>query len=184
MNKDSLAKALKAHHQAFSDYLQALSPEAYAYQKNGEKWSAGQELSHILKSVSPINQALAIPKLLLKSQFGKSNRPSRTYEGLVDRYQTKLKDVSADITNPFVGTPVAHAELPAVCDKLLKKVSRLGEQMGKFSEEDMDLYILPHPLLGKLTLREIMYFTIYHVQHHQENSRKNLADFAGTSVSS
>lgn len=25
----------------------------------------------------------------------------------------------------------------------------------------------PHPLLGKLTLREMMFFTIYHVQHHE-----------------
>jgi hypothetical protein len=27
---------------------------------------------------------------------------------------------------------------------------------------------LPHPLLGKLTLREMIYFTIYHVQHHHK----------------
>jgi len=26
--------------------------------------------------------------------------------------------------------------------------------------------LLPHPLLGKVTVREMLYFTIHHVQHH------------------
>jgi len=47
--------------------------------------------------------------------------------------------------------------------------------LSGFSEEDLDKLILPHPLLGKLTLREMMYFTIYHVQHHQRIVERNLA---------
>ena len=38
----------------------------------------------------------------------------------------------------------------------------------KWSEDDLDLYVIPHPLMGKLTFREILYFTIYHVKHHKK----------------
>jgi hypothetical protein len=30
----------------------------------------------------------------------------------------------------------------------------------------LDEYLLPHPLIGKLTIREILYFTIYHNLRH------------------
>ena len=43
-----------------------------------------------------------------------------------------------------------------------------------FSEKQLDTFILPHPLLGKLTLREMLYFTIYHAEHHKKQTLKNL----------
>jgi hypothetical protein len=36
-------------------------------------------------------------------------------------------------------------------------------------EAQLDQYLVPHPLLGKITLRELGYFTIYHTQHHLRN---------------
>jgi len=47
-------------------------------------------------------------------------------------------------------------------------VQALARRIDRFSETQLDQLILPHPLLGKLTLREMLYFTIYHVQHHQK----------------
>ena len=47
-------------------------------------------------------------------------------------------------------------------------------RIDSFSEKDLDNYILPHPLLGKLTIREMLFFTIYHVQHHEVLTLKNL----------
>jgi hypothetical protein len=36
-------------------------------------------------------------------------------------------------------------------------------------EADLDRYLLPHPLLGKLTLREMLHFTLYHNYHHVQS---------------
>ena len=52
----------------------------------------------------------------------------------------------------------------------------LNKKIELFSEQDLDSHILPHPLLGKLTFREMLYFTIYHVQHHQDLMLKYLED--------
>ncbi len=58
--------------------------------------------------------------------------------------------------------------------KLQGLVQKLCKRMNKYSEEELDKYILPHPLMGKVTLREMLYFTIYHVQHHEKQIFPNL----------
>ena len=46
-------------------------------------------------------------------------------------------------------------------DKFLKK-------LDSFEEDDLDKYLIPHPVLGKLTIREMLYFTICHTLHHHK----------------
>ncbi len=38
--------------------------------------------------------------------------------------------------------------------------------MDRWRDSDLDRLRLPHPLLGKLTVREMLYFTLYHNAHH------------------
>ena len=38
--------------------------------------------------------------------------------------------------------------------------------LGKWREPALDKYRLPHPLLGKLTVREMLFFSHYHDTHH------------------
>jgi len=54
---------------------------------------------------------------------------------------------------------------------LIQKWQRANEKYLEavelnWSDPQLDHYIAPHPLLGKLTLRELCYFTIYHTGHH------------------
>ena len=37
-----------------------------------------------------------------------------------------------------------------------------------FTEEELDIYQVPHPLIGLLTCREFLYFTHYHTLRHHE----------------
>ena len=55
----------------------------------------------------------------------------------------------------------------------MKKIERLVLNINNYSEQQLDTFILPHPLLGKVTLREMMYFTIYHAEHHLKQAIKN-----------
>ena len=43
---------------------------------------------------------------------------------------------------------------------------KLIAKVEKQEEKELDIYILPHPLLGKVTLREMLYVTIHHNEHH------------------
>ena len=47
---------------------------------------------------------------------------------------------------------------------------------NKWKDSQLDQYLAPHPLLGKLTLRELCYFTIYHTEHHLHIIKERLND--------
>jgi hypothetical protein len=51
----------------------------------------------------------------------------------------------------------------------------LVAQAGRWSEADLDACRLPHPLLGRLTVREMLLFTQYHEVHHVANVERRRA---------
>ena len=90
MNKIEIAEKLLAYHQAFINYVELLNKEQFEKKLN-EKWSASQHTDHIYKSIAPVNLAFKLPKFLLKLFFGKTNRPSKSFDELILKYQSKLQ---------------------------------------------------------------------------------------------
>jgi DinB superfamily len=172
MNRQEIINKLKENHQTFVDYILSLSDDEFLYCRP-EKWNAGQQLDHINRSVSPLNMAFNLPDFALTLIFGKANRPSKTYEGLVKKYQDKLK-TGYQASGRFIPKPIGLSQRLPLAQSLIKKVSKICDQVESYSEQDLDLLILPHPLLGKLTIREMLYFTCYHAEHHQQIAKRNL----------
>jgi hypothetical protein len=77
-------------------------------------------------------------------------------------------------TGRFVPKEVVISQKPKLLLLLKDTIDKLYLQLTNFSEQDLDTIILPHPLLCKITLREMMYFTIYHVKHHHEIIKRDL----------
>ena len=172
MTRGEISDKLQVTTKEFTNYITTLSEEDFYYSYN-DKWNAGQQMEHIYKSIVPLNKALILPKAIMKMNFGKANRPSRTYEELVERYKEKLQS-GGQAPAQFEPDGVSYEKRFKLADKLVKAAHTLTKRLKKFTEEDLDLLILPHPLLGKLTLREMMYFTDYHTKHHQNRTRENL----------
>ena len=74
---------------AFIKYISLLNKEQFEASLNG-KWSAGQILDHLIRAIKPLQIGFALPKFALSFLFGKTNRPSRTYDELVMKYKTNL----------------------------------------------------------------------------------------------
>jgi hypothetical protein len=165
MTTPQLLQSLSASHQAFADQTGSLGEAEFTAAPPG-KWTPGQQLDHIRRSVAPVLLAFRLPGVVLRRLFGVANRPSRSYEELVQRYQDRLAK-GGRATGPFIPAAVPYAQQAALGARLMRSVERLCRTAGRMPEADLDRYILPHPLLGKLTLREMLYFTLYHVQHHQ-----------------
>lgn len=165
MNKQTIIEQLDIHYAEFRHLLSSHSEADYLAAPQG-KWSAGQQLDHICRSVAPVNMAFGLPGFVLRIFFGKANRPSLSYEDLVKKYQAKLA-AGGRASKQFIPE---KAEWEAR-EKLLRRLDYLSaalrRKIEKITENQLDTCILPHPLLGKITLREMLYFTIYHVQHHQ-----------------
>ncbi|NOT74733.1 MAG: DinB family protein [Cyclobacteriaceae bacterium] len=162
MKKTELQERLISNHSSFTGFVRNLSDVIANHSMPG-KWTPLQQLSHIEKSVSPVKLAFSLPKFLLSLIFGKSNRSSRTYDELISRYKEKLQ-AGGKSTTRFLPDP--SCDRVNLNDAVDKHVKALCSKIDRFSEAELDRFILPHPLLGKLTLREMIYFTIYHVEHH------------------
>jgi hypothetical protein len=172
MKAAELQQKLKESHAHFIATIRNVSDADFT-KSVIQKWSAGQQLDHIIKSVAPVNRAFALPGFMLTMLFGKVNRPSRTYDQLVEKYRARLNE-GGRAPGRFVPVSISPGQRNDLITKLEMLTVSLTRQIEKFSEEQLDLLILPHPLLGKLTLREMIYFTLYHAGHHEKQVRANL----------
>lgn len=173
MDKEAIVLRLTQNHNDFLDYMNNLSDSDFNYSANKEKWTAGQEMLHIDKSIAPLIKAFKMPKLALRASFGLANRPSKSYDELVEKYKKKLNNTQVTLGR-FAPKKEDVPGKEDLIEKLSQRVEKLTNLIAKFKEKELDKYILPHPLLGKLTLREMLYFTAYHVNHHLNNSKNNL----------
>lgn len=163
-DKLQLIAALKENINAFSNYITSLNKEQFEATPNG-KWSAGQNLEHLIRSNKPLQLAYGLPKFMLRILFGKTNRPSRSYNELVAKYKAKLA-AGGRAGKPFIPPAITFEKKYELLKKYEDQKQKLIAKIEKQSEKDLDGYILPHPLLGKVTLREMLYFTIHYNEHH------------------
>ncbi|MGB3947112.1 MAG: DinB family protein [Bacteroidia bacterium] len=166
MNKQEIILQLKNNHLAFIQYIDTLNERDFLYAPQ-LKWNAGQQLDHIHRSTAPVLLALSLPKFMLKVMFGKSNRPSKNYVTLIEKYNQALTK-GGKASGRFIPKPVAFNQKQSLVNALNNTIDKLSTKIENLTEEQLDVYILPHPLLGKLTLREMLYFTIHHVKHHHD----------------
>lgn len=166
MNKQEIQDKLQENHKSFTGLIMSLNDQDFLFSQN-DKWTAGQQLDHIYRSVAAVKLALTLPKFVIKLIVGKANRSSKDYESLIAKYKLKLEQ-GGRAGRRFIPKPVKPGQKTALKDKLLSAVNSLCKKINKYDEQQLDDYILPHPLLGKLTIREMLYFTIYHAAHHQQ----------------
>ncbi len=173
MNKIKIIEKLKENYSLFSAYIHSLSSDEYMFSYM-DKWTGGQQLDHIYRSTKPLARILLLPKFILMWLFGVANRPSKSYEDLVKKYHSKLAE-GGRASGPFVPNTKTTIENLKLQNKIQFVLDQLIKSIQKYSEQELDQTILPHPLLGKITLREMLYFTIYHVEHHHHLTKNNLS---------
>jgi hypothetical protein len=151
MNKDEIIKNLLENYQAFANCINELSDADFEFSAN-EKWTAGQQLDHLCRSVNPLLQAFMMPKVVLGTMFGKADKQSMSYDVLVAKYQGLLAN-GGKASGKFIPETIGVNQKEMLRNNLLKAIESLTKKVAKFSENDLDKYLLPHPLIGKLTLR-------------------------------
>ena len=173
MIKQKLIEQLNIEFARLNKWLQNHPDDKFEEITREGKWSAGQHVKHLLMGISPVNKAMTLPKFFLKYKFGICNRNERTYEELVVKYKTKLANNTSAAPIRFSPDIITNSEKKDLIKKLEAQKIKMIKHIGKWSEKDLSTYILPHPLLGKLTFREMIYFTSLHTDHH----RKILEEF-------
>ena len=163
-NQSEINTALQQQAKAFASYIEPMEATAFETMPGG-KWSAGQHLDHLIRSIKPVNLALTVPTFYLSYKFGKNNRNGRTYDELVQRYHEKL-EAGGKATGEFVPPSIGFHQKKGSLSTFARQYEKLGKKALNMSDSKLDTYLVPHPLLGKVTLREILFFTIFHTQVH------------------
>jgi hypothetical protein len=165
-NKDSISNQIIDRSVQLHNWVEAQTDTSFSVGPEG-KWTTGQHLEHLISSVVPLNQAFMLPRFVFRLMFGKPNRPPRKYDAVVDRYKEKLNK-GGQATGSFVPSQVSAEEKELLLRRFFREYKKLSRLTLKWSDSQLDNYLLPHPLLGKVTIREMLFFTVYHLQHHLE----------------
>ena len=139
-----------------------------------KKWSIAENIDHLSITQNVTALSFNMPKMLLKQLFKTNNRISWNYDETVWKYQRTLNS----------GGKASFAFQPKVSLAKNKKIvlyfwkkscDSFLNAAKSWNEEDLDIYIIPHPLIGKITMREFLFFSVYHVKHHLQTI-KNIAE--------
>ena len=174
MNKQVILIRQRDSYEEFVTCILSLSEEDYNYNHNGEKWDAGQQLDHINRAVNKLAKGSVLPKFLIKWKFGKANRPSRSFEDLVAKYQKGIAN-GFKATGPFLPEPIPFSKRNIHIDKLMNNIRKIEKNIGTYAERELDEIIIRHPAMGLLTMRELLYFNTHHVEDHLRQLKRNLS---------
>jgi uncharacterized damage-inducible protein DinB len=160
----SIQNRLTTDYQTFLQTIDGLSEEQFRQQPNG-KWSVADTMQHLYLSARPVVRLMAGPREVLL-QWGEADRPSRSYEVIAETYRTVL---ATGVKAPAAMSPRDEDVTDGrdvITERFVGVYQTLLEAAKEWSEDELDRYVIPHPALGKLTVREMLDFTSIHTQHH------------------
>ena len=173
--KGEIAKAFAVEVTAVHNFFAGIE-EARFFAAPAGVWSPAENLVHLIKSANPVIMAMKLPRFVLRLGFGRAKQPSRALAQVRDAYVNEALAGGGMATGAYV--PQVSRQSSAERTRILTKWQKTGEALqpvlAKWSDAALDDYLLPHPLLGKMTVREILFFTLYHNMHHVNDVQRLL----------
>ena len=168
MRGPEIVSELRRVHAESVEYWSGYSTTEFFQRPAAEVWAPVDQVRHLTKSMRAMRRGFDMPKVLLFFRFGIALRPSRPLEELRNAYGAKLR--------PFPRNPFAARELDTAdrndagrsreMQAHATAVDELCRAIGGWSESSLDRFVLPHPLLGRITAREMATFALIHNVHH------------------
>ena len=165
----ALRDSLRKLHRETGELLDEMSDEEFVG-KQGSHWSPAEHLRHLATAMRALSRGMAAPKAMLALRFGVTFKGSRTFEQVREAYRAALAaggqaagrfDPSA---RPLGLDPARERAL--VLRRWREATSDLDSKIAAWSEASLDRLRAKHPLLGPMTVRELLYFTLYHNAYH------------------
>ena len=180
--REELLSALSDAERRVAEFFESLSADELM-RRVGSAWTAAEQLDHLNTSLSAVTRGFSAPRLVLRLRFGRARKPSRGFAQLRDDYRARLA-AGGKAPGAFVPQQetLTHAQAEIRRQDLVARWHRVNGRLRtgleSWSEKQLEVIRLPHPLLGKITAREMAFFAIYHADHHINASRKRIPRFA------
>lgn len=179
---EEIAAALRALHAESVRYWSSL-PTVRFLAPLGTAWSPADNVRHLTKSVRAVSAGLRTPRWILWFAFRGARKSSRSYVEVRETYRARLAlGASAGRFSPDArpGAAEPEAERARIMERHALAIEEMAGLVLRWPELALDGRRLPHPLLGPLTVREMLLFTLYHNRHHVEGVRNRMGNRADT----
>lgn len=160
LTRAELTIALAGTRDEVSAYFAALDPQAFTAGTE-ERWSPAHHLDHLNRANLPVAAGLSIPRHLLAPR--EPDEPSRTYAEIRASYHAALVG-GLKTVGRFLPSP--NGDQSALVTRYRATMNDLLEQLTPWTDAELDACSMPHPVLGTLSVREMLHFTHYHNHHH------------------
>lgn len=172
MEKQELLKAFKDNHQKFTQYIAHLDPEKFTY-NSPNKWSAGQQLMHVLLTLTPFPKILPSQSYIAE-KFGTIDRTTWDYATVLNNYLKTERKAPEQFVPDGV---IAADQKEEIMSGIQHHIEIITSLLTDYSEAALDTLCIPHPLLGKLSVREMFYLMSYHPLHHLKQIELSLENY-------
>jgi hypothetical protein len=172
-----IAAALRAVHAESVAYWDSFPSDRFLA-PIGEAWSPADNVRHLTKSIRAVNVGLRLPRWVLWIAFRSPMAPSRDYDAMRETYLARLAqgaDAGRFAPARRPATPDPERERQRIMNIHRVVIEELVTHTLRWPDRALDRRRLPHPLLGPLTVREMLFFTLYHNRHHVDVVRRRLA---------
>jgi hypothetical protein len=166
-------------HQQLMQYVGGLSKEELLYSEP-DKWNAGRQLQHVYLCLVAMSKGLSSKAYIIQN-FGQIDRAVLSYPEVITWYKSGLA-AGGKAPERFVPGPFAVDQKEQLLQDLEQLLQTLSNQLEGYSEEELDTLALPHPFLGKLSIREFFFLMTEHAALHQESIGRGLESYAAYSA--
>lgn len=173
MNKNQIIEKLQIEIEALHSTIDSLPANRFFTRIELDKWSVAENVKHLTLAVRPLNLAFSLPTFIVRV-FGKPSRPSDSYDNVVARYQKRLRE-GAKASLPYQPAKSYSVAKEQLIASFGEAYNTFIEKVKETPEEKLDQFFLPHPIIGRITFREMLYFTVYHIGHHHKAIKDRLA---------
>ncbi len=175
--REEIRQALAAQEQEIRSFLDGFGLETF-FAPQGAHWSPAGHVRHLNKTVGAVANGMGQPRVALLA-FGRSTNGSRPYDEIVELYHSALEaGGQAGSYGPSDRVPDLSREewRTQIMERWAEVGKRLRKALLGWSESQLDVYRLPHPLIGKLTIRELAHWDLYHNAHHARRIAERAGD--------
>ena len=159
--KLAILTTLESGHKAIADYVSDL-PETIFFNGSDDHWSPAHHVGHL--TVTHVNVARGFP---LKDRLPAFDKPSRNYDEMKNAYLEALRNTPLAFlaNNPFAVKLKSEDTQEKLIDTFMQKGKEVRD-IDFWSENDLDTKGMRHPILGLLSVREMLEFVAIHDLHH------------------
>ena len=170
-HKSEIHNALHKIDEQIAEAIRRMGDSAFSH-SSGDEWSAENYVKHLLLANKPLAKALNLPLHKFVELFDHSDRDSYSYDEVTSAYNKRLDEgIRAEQLGRMVPDTYRNkTDEPVTRESLLVDWETLTQNYNvallAWDDPDLDAYLMPHPVLGKITVREMLFFTIHHNTLH------------------